>query len=121
MTEDQPDEIKDETQKTLPESPKMITLSEDQFNQIMTQMQSLNQQIDFLKNQVETSKEAQQTREAPSEEAQEAVMHTLSRMKSGRDMISTQKKQSANELVELAIDYALADYAKNPPKNRRPE
>jgi len=119
VTEEQPDNPEEGVKET--EAPKLVTLSEDQFNQLMSQMTSLAQQVDFLKNQVEANTTSQSQTTIPDTDKEEAVMHTLSRIKNAKEVQSVYSKSKANELVELAIDYALADFMKNPPKNRGEE
>lgn len=117
MTDKQP-----ETEKVEEVTPKLIMIPEDQLAQLMSQMTILGQQVDFLKNQVEANKSAPSVDRSISDGgSQEAIMHTLSRIKNAREMQNMQIRTKSEDMIELAVDYALADFMKNPPKNRMRE
>lgn len=114
MTDEQP-----ETDKGEETQPKLVMIPEDKLAELMSQMTLLGQQVDFLKNQVEASKSAPQVdRSIGDGGSQEAILHTLSRIKNAREMQNMQIKSKSEDMIELAVDYALADFMKNPPKNR---
>ena len=113
MTDEQPETNKDESTQ------KMVMIPEDKLSELLSQMKQLGQQVDLLQNQVEASKSAPQVDRSISDGgSQEAILHTLSRIKNAREMQNMQTRSKSEDMIELAVDYALADFMKNPPKNR---
>ena len=98
-----------------------VTLSMEQFSQLMQNMTTLAQQVDALKSELEVQRSSvpQSSNPIPDAGTEEAVMHTMRKIGQAREMIKEQNLAKARESIDLAVEAALIDFRKNPPKGRR--
>ncbi|GAI53207.1 unnamed protein product [marine sediment metagenome] len=102
------------------EESKPITLSAEQFSQMMGTIQELTQKVDTLQHELESQKASGSPEDLLGiSEKQEVVSLTKARIENLRAIADDSKRRRAEPYVELASKAAIEDFKQNPPKHRR--
>lgn len=103
-----------------PEESNPVTLSAEQFSEMMTTIQELSKKVDVLQSELDTTRvEGGGRLDLIAEgDKQQAVMHTIRQANMSKEMFRQQKLEEASQSVDLAVEAAILDYKRNPPKHR---
>lgn len=98
-------------------TPEQMAELADMVRSLMLEVNSLKQELEKARSEpVPSSPDVP----APlSQDRQEAVMHTMQRIATLRSTTEMLKQQKAQDLLEEATNYAIANFKKNPPSWRK--
>lgn len=102
------------------EEPKAITLSAEQFSEMMSTIQDLTRKVDVLQHELDTRKESGSVEDLLGiSERQEVISLTKARIQNLRAIAEESNRIRAEPFIELAAKAAIEDWRQNPPKHRR--
>jgi len=102
------------------EESKPITLSAEQFSEMMGTIQELTRKVDVLQHELDTQRKSGSVEDLLGiSERQEVISHTKARIENLRAIADESNRLRAEPFIELAARAAIEDWKQNPPKHRR--
>lgn len=102
------------------EESKPVTLSAEQFSQMMGTIQELTKKVDTLQHELESQRESGSVEDLLDISAkQEVVSLTKARIENLRAIVDDRNRTRSEPFVDLAARAAIKDWKDNPPKHRR--
>jgi len=102
------------------EESKPITLTAEQFSEMMGTIQELTKKVDTLQHELETQRESGSVEDLLGISAkQEVVSLTKARIQNLRAIAEESNRAKAEPHVDLAARAAIEEFKQYPPKHRR--
>lgn len=97
-----------------------VTIDANQLADLLSTIQNLSKKVDSLQNELEANRSTGTVQDVIGDVGrQEAILHTIQRMNTSKNLFDEMKKKATDKVVDLAADAAILDYKQNPPKHRR--
>ncbi len=96
-----------------------VNVSSEQLAELLSTIQNLSKKVDTLQNELEVSRSTGTVVDIVDQaDRQEAILHTIQRMNTSKNLYEELRKKQTDKVVDLAVDAAILNYKQHPPKHR---